>query len=75
MKGGVLESSEQADSKTVPGFDNWPKFDANSGNINFGGRPASGLKNPASGLHSKDLQTDLKTHWSKMGREQFFIQL
>ena len=24
--GTVLESSEQADSKTVPGFDNWPKF-------------------------------------------------
>ena len=24
--GGVLESLGQADSKTVPGFDNWPRF-------------------------------------------------
>ena len=27
LSGTVLESSGRADSKTVPGFDNWPKFD------------------------------------------------
>ena len=24
--GGILETSGPADSKTVPGFDNWPRF-------------------------------------------------
>ena len=27
LSGTVLESSGQADLKTVPGFDNWPKFE------------------------------------------------
>ena len=27
LPGGVLESSGQADSKTVPGFDDWPRFE------------------------------------------------
>ena len=26
LSGTVLESSGRADSKTVPGFDNWPRF-------------------------------------------------
>ena len=26
LPGTVLESSWRADSKTVPGFDNWPRF-------------------------------------------------
>ena len=26
LSGTVLEPSGQADSKTVPGFDNWPRF-------------------------------------------------
>ena len=27
LSGTVLESSGRADSKTVPGFDNWPKIE------------------------------------------------
>ena len=26
LPGTVLESSGRADSKTIPGFDNWPRF-------------------------------------------------